>query len=149
MVTVSQVPFRAATFSLQGTGSGELGAREGSHFTQPYRIPINAPERMRPGITPEMRSLPIDCSVSIPKMTKPRLGGIRKSTVAPAARFPRRAGVVKPSHLGIAFPVVAEAATDDPETAEKPAIAAIVAIPRPPAIFLTTYQGIVKVAAET
>ena len=90
---VSHIPHRAKIFSFHVALPGGTGATEGSIFTQPIMIPINNAARRRPGSIPAIRSFPIDCSVSIPYTTKPILGGIRKSIVAPAATIP-------PANLG-------------------------------------------------
>ena len=83
------------------TFPAERGATEGSIFTQAIMIPINNAARRSPGSIPAIRSFPIDCSVSIPYTTKPILGGIRKSIVAPAATIPpgKFRGIVESSHL--------------------------------------------------
>lgn len=92
-------------------------------------------ERSIPGKIPAAKSLPMDCSVSIPYTIKITLGGIRIPRLPAAATVPvaRLISYLYRFISGrVTVAIVAAVAFVEPDMAEKPAHAATVAIASPP-----------------
>jgi len=64
--STSQTPLRAINLSLKVTFSVPRGASFGFMATRTMTHAMNAPAMTAPGRIPEMRSFPMDCSVSMP-----------------------------------------------------------------------------------